>query len=87
MAEKHAASYHLERQLCSKTHRRTIETTSVSHRSIRLMLKLSRRHEFRGTNETIANRPQSENARPLNDEETGQDLMQQRLASNRSAIS
>ncbi len=29
-AEKHAASYHLVRQLCSKTRRRTIETTSVS---------------------------------------------------------
>ncbi len=52
-----------------------------------LLLKLLRRHELRGTNEAIANRLQSENARPLNDEETGQDLMQQRLASNRSAIS
>lgn len=52
-----------------------------------LLLKLLRRHELRGTNEAIANRPQSENARPLNDEETGHDLMQQRLASNRSAIS
>ena len=52
-----------------------------------LLLKLLRRHELRGTNEAIANRLQSENARPLNDEETGHDLMQQRLASNRSAIS
>jgi hypothetical protein len=51
-----------------------------------LLPTLLRRHELRGTNETIATRTPSENARHLNDEETGHDLMQQRLASNRSAI-
>lgn len=64
VAEKHAASYHLVRQLCSKTRRRTIETDRILMGHIGLLPTLLRRHELRGTNETIATRPGPQVKRP-----------------------